>query len=503
MATLRARRAERLLRGIPRGRLLDIGCGHFPYFLTRSAFARRHGLDREPGPAWPELTGARNLHLSVGDVQRSPRLPFRDESFDAVTLLAVVEHLEPRSLAPLLAEVRRVLTGDGRVVITTPPPWSDPVLRTMARAGLSSRTELEEHQVTYTPRRLRELLAAAGFGRVRAGLFELGLNAWATGDRTDAQRQRRGLGKALLGLLPTLLVVGGVAGLVARERETFSSAVDLVAGSSPPLWAAAFAALVGGRGVLAGMSYILASARLASAPAAPAAYAWLRSAVAKYVPGIVWYPLTAVDRLRRFGVGVRRAALAFYVDAVGSIVAAVLIGAVALPAFVAAEAGTALWLLLAIPAALSLHPRIFAAGLRVVGRLTGRSVEHIHLGWGTVGSVVALHVGSWLAAGVALRLVLEAMDAPVGWPLIFAATSLSWAAGLLFVPVPAGLGVREAALVALLVAEIPASIALAAALGSRALFVALDVVALAASFPAGALARRSGTTSTAPRSSPV
>lgn len=484
MAKLRARRAERSLRGVEHGRLLDIGCGHHPYFLTRSDFARRYGVDREPGPGWKEVDG---VMLSVADVERTPRLPFRASAFDAVTMLAVVEHLDEGTLAPLLADVRRVLADGGRLVITTPPPWSDPVLRGLARMGLSSRTELEEHQAAYTPGRLRALIAGAGFARPRAGLFEAGLNVWATGDRSEAvaaPARRVSFGR----LAMALLVLAGIVLLVLRERSTFARAIDLVSESWSSLWLGAFGTLIAGRGVLAGASFVIASQRLAGADRAAAAFAWLRSAVAKYVPGIVWYPLTAVERLRRFGVPAAPAAMAFYVDAVGSIVAAVIIGAIALPAFIATEAGTALWLLLAIPGALSLHPRIFALGLRVLGRVTSRRTEDIALSWRTVATVVLLHGGSWLAAGVALELVVRALDAPVSWPLILAATSLSWAAGLLFVPVPAGLGVREAALVAMLVTELPTTTAVAAALASRALFVALDVAAFAASFPASRVA---------------
>jgi SAM-dependent methyltransferase len=180
MATLRARRAERALRGAARGRLLDVGCGHYPFFLTRSDFTGRYGLDREPGPQWRDVPG---IALTVADIERTPRLPFRDDTFDAVTMLAVVEHVDEGILAELLADARRVLRAGGRLVITTPPPWSDPVLKGLARLGLSSKTELEEHQAAYTPSGLRRLLASAGFGRARAGLFELGLNVWATGFR--------------------------------------------------------------------------------------------------------------------------------------------------------------------------------------------------------------------------------------------------------------------------------------------------------------------------------
>ncbi len=502
MATLRARRAQRLLHGVTRDRILDVGCGHFPFFLTRSDFSRRFGVDREPGPGWTDLSGVR---LSVADITRA--LPFREASFDAVTMLAVVEHIDAATFDPLLAEVRRVLTEGGRLVLTTPPPWSDPVLRVLARLGLASKTELEEHQVTYTPRRLREALERAGFVRVRAGVFELGLNAWASGDKGDLWSHEEEAPAAtkkrsILGLLPTFLVVLGTVMLLIRERESFGRALELMGDSPSPLWLAALAVLVAGRGVLAGASYVVANMQLARAPASAAAFAWLRASITKYVPGVIWYPVTAVDRLRRFGVSGRAAGLAFYVDAVGSIAAAVLIGAIAVPTLIAEESGAAVWLFLAVPVVISLHPRVFAEGVRAIGRITSRPVGDVTLGWGMVGSVVGLHIGSWLLAGLSLHIVLRVIGDEVSLPLLFAATSISWATGLLAVPVPAGLGVREAVLVTLLVTEIPASTALAAALASRVLFVAVDVLALAASFPAARSAMTSGTPSTTRRLAP-
>lgn len=309
----------------------------------------------------------------------------------------------------------------------------------------------------------------------------------------------RARGRALTRALPTLAVLGGGIALVVRERTSVADALTLIGDSASMLWIAAFAALVAGRGVLSATSFVVATRDLAQAPAGLAATAWLRSAIAKYVPGVIWYPLTAVDRLRRSGVGATGAASAFYVDAVGSIVAAIIIGAIALPTFIAAEAGSAAWLVLAVPAAASLHPRVFAIGLRVMGRLTSRRID-IRLRWRTVATVVALHAGAWLAAGAGLQLVLHAIGSGATWSLVLAATSLSWAAGLLAIPIPAGLGIREAALIALLVTEIPAPTAVAAALASRVLYVALDVTSLAASFPAAALVTQPATTSTDQRS---
>jgi hypothetical protein len=300
--------------------------------------------------------------------------------------------------------------------------------------------------------------------------------------------------RSLLRLLPSLLVAVGVIGLIVRERTAFARAIDLVAGSPSPLWLASFGALIAGRGVLAASSFAAAEADLASAPTGTSLLAWLRSAVTKYVPGVIWYPLSAVDRLRRAGLDARAAALGFYVDAIASIVAAVIVGAIAVPALIADGSAAALWLLLAVPAVASLHPRIFAVGIGIIGRLTSRPIEDVQHRWSTVAKVVTLHVGSWMFAGLSLQLVLHAMGTDISWPLVFAATSISWAVGLLAIPVPAGLGIREAVLVTLLVAETSTATAVAAALASRGLFVALDVLCLGASFAFGGLTKTLDTT---------
>lgn len=48
----------------------------------------------------------------------------------------------------------------------------------LAKLGLLSKEEIEEHRELLTRREMEELLRAGGFERVRSGLFELGLNSW-------------------------------------------------------------------------------------------------------------------------------------------------------------------------------------------------------------------------------------------------------------------------------------------------------------------------------------
>jgi SAM-dependent methyltransferase len=94
---LRAINAEKYMQ--PRQRHLDIGCGD-GFFLRRSKCEERFGLDELMGDA-------------VSD-----HLDFRDNHFDFVTMLAVIEHL--RKPEGLVKDVFRVLKPGGRLILTTP-----------------------------------------------------------------------------------------------------------------------------------------------------------------------------------------------------------------------------------------------------------------------------------------------------------------------------------------------------------------------------------------------
>lgn len=180
LARKRAAMALRLLEDIPKpGRILDIGCGSHPFFLLSCGFAERHGIDQVAEDGEAVIDGVRVVQH---DVVEDPRLPFDDDHFDAATMLAVFEHIEPDALVPLLGEIRRVLKPVGRLVLTTPAGWTDPILRTLALLRLVSPEEIDEHKDAYDHATIRRFLEAAGYepDRLATGTFELGMNLWAT-----------------------------------------------------------------------------------------------------------------------------------------------------------------------------------------------------------------------------------------------------------------------------------------------------------------------------------
>jgi len=100
-------------------------------------------------------------------------------------MLAVVEHLDPESLVCLIEDAYRTLKPKGMIILTTPAAWSDGLLRLMARLGLVSKEEIDEHVFPYTLSLIGWYFGKAGFEmkKLRFGYFEFMLNLWATAER--------------------------------------------------------------------------------------------------------------------------------------------------------------------------------------------------------------------------------------------------------------------------------------------------------------------------------
>jgi SAM-dependent methyltransferase len=98
---------EKYVQGLSSNHVLDLGCGEKPYKSLFSNAQSYVGIDYRSKSA--EVRG-------VGE-----HLPFREESFDTVICTQVLEHVENPKL--VLEELRRVLTDDGLVVLSTHGFW--------------------------------------------------------------------------------------------------------------------------------------------------------------------------------------------------------------------------------------------------------------------------------------------------------------------------------------------------------------------------------------------
>jgi 2-polyprenyl-3-methyl-5-hydroxy-6-metoxy-1,4-benzoquinol methylase len=101
-----------LVASWPRGRLLDIGAGSG----ALAAQLQQLGFTVSACDLFPDQFQARGIPFTVANA--SELLPFPPASFDAITCLETIEHLEDQF--HFARECARVLAPGGRLLITTP-----------------------------------------------------------------------------------------------------------------------------------------------------------------------------------------------------------------------------------------------------------------------------------------------------------------------------------------------------------------------------------------------
>lgn len=160
----RARRARPWIT--PGARVLDIGCHQGEFLAGLASIGPSIGMDPL---AIPVSNGRVRL---LAEPFRSP-LPFADESFDVVVLLATLEHI--RDKEPLAAECSRLLGPGGRLVITVPSKVVDTIVAGLVWLRLADGMSLEEHH-GYRPAETPAIFAPHGFGLEHYQRFQFGCN---------------------------------------------------------------------------------------------------------------------------------------------------------------------------------------------------------------------------------------------------------------------------------------------------------------------------------------
>ncbi len=135
----------------PKSKILDVGCGTGANLGMLKQFGEAEGVDVSDDAL--EFCRKKGLKVHKGLAEK---LPFADESFDVVTALDVVEHLDDDVSG--LKEMHRVLKTGGQTLIFVPAfMWLWGV-----------QDDISNHRIRYTKAQIVERLQSAGFEIERA-----------------------------------------------------------------------------------------------------------------------------------------------------------------------------------------------------------------------------------------------------------------------------------------------------------------------------------------------
>jgi SAM-dependent methyltransferase len=137
--------------------MLDVGCGTGANLEMLAEFGNAEGVDvSSEALSFCQGRGLRQVKLGAAEA-----LPYEDSSFDLVTGLDVVEHLDD-DLAGL-REMHRVLRSDGRALLFVPA--------FMFLWGVQD--DISNHRRRYTLSELKQVVTKAGFEIERATYVNL------------------------------------------------------------------------------------------------------------------------------------------------------------------------------------------------------------------------------------------------------------------------------------------------------------------------------------------
>ena len=297
--------------------------------------------------------------------------------------------------------------------------------------------------------------------------------------------------RAVVGGAVLVLALAAAGWALYGHRRDFTMTFERI-GAGPVLLSAAFG-LVGvaatyplWRSLLGGLGVDI--------PWGDGARVFFVSQLGKYVPGSVWPVIMQMEAGRRRGATRAKMLWANLSALILGCTVGLVVACALLPIYDRQALARYWWALLALPALIAvLHPRVLPWALERVMKLMRRppaAFERIDpmaelraAGWSLL---------SWAALGAQVAVLVVASGrsgfAPVA--LAVGGVALAISVGILFIPAPAGAGIRDVVLGLVLGVVLAPGPAIAVVVGSRAILVICDV-ALAGLAALGGL-RRAG-----------
>lgn len=291
--------------------------------------------------------------------------------------------------------------------------------------------------------------------------------------------------RAVAGAVVVVVVIAAAGAAIYHERHSFLDALDrvgawaMVASLGAGMLSVAMTFLVW-REVLLGLAV--------DVPIGAAARVFFVSQLGKYLPGSVWPVVIQMEAGRAHGASRRTMLAANLITLVLSCAVGLILACVLLPLSDANALSHYWWLLLALPFLLVLlHPRAVPLLLDRAFALLGRAPVGQRLPVRNSLRASAWSALSFVALGIHVAILAAAMGA-AGFSTVVLCTggmALAVCAGVLFIPAPAGAGIRDVILRLVLATALTSGQALAVVVASRVLLIVADLVLAGAAAAVG------------------
>jgi uncharacterized membrane protein YbhN (UPF0104 family) len=205
--------------------------------------------------------------------------------------------------------------------------------------------------------------------------------------------------------------------------------------------------------------------------------------LAKYIPGSIWPVLAQAELGADRGIPRSRSALSVLLSYAVMTTSGLVVAAITLPFATAATVAQYFWVVFLVPIGIVLlSPPVLNRLLRLLLRLSRRPALERGVSFSGLARTMAWAIFGWVFNGLEVYVLMRQLAGDRQGTLLVSigAYSLSWAVGFLAVFAPAGTGVREAVMVAVLHVRTTTAIALVIALVTRATAVLCDAVTGAA-----------------------
>ena len=304
---------------------------------------------------------------------------------------------------------------------------------------------------------------------------ETGVAPGADETRAEVTQRPANRRRALVAGLVLAVVAAGACVVIYRERHSF---VDSLRRMGPWPMVAGFACgLIGisatypvWRQVLQGLDVDL--------PWGAGARVFFISQLGKYLPGSVWPVVMQMEAGRARGASRRTMLAANLITVLMSCCVGLLLACLLLPLYDAKALGRYWWALLALPLLVGLlHPRVVPALLDRFFALLHRPPLGEQLDIGSGLRACGWSLLSWIGLGANLTVLSSALGHETFSTAVLCTggMALAFSLGVLFIPAPAGAGIRDVVLTVVLTTILSAGQALAVVVASRAILIGCDV----------------------------